>query len=198
MGRPSLREQIIESGVTTLHERGYAASGVREITAAAGVPQGSFTNHFRSKEAFAIAVLDRYYERTEAIIAATLRDETRSPAERLGAYFETITDFLAAVGWKQGCMISNMSLEMADHSELFRERLMEIFRGLTEQFAGALRAAQSAGVIRDDLDAEDLADVLLAAWHGAMLRMKVDRSPKPLERFKRTVLATLFAPPRTS
>src|SRR3954454_22186582 len=53
MARPSLREKIIESGVRTLHERGFAGAGVREITADAGVPQGCFTNHFRSKEAFA-------------------------------------------------------------------------------------------------------------------------------------------------
>jgi TetR/AcrR family transcriptional regulator, transcriptional repressor for nem operon len=34
---------------------------VRDICAAAGVPQGSFTNHFRSKEAFAEEVLNRYF-----------------------------------------------------------------------------------------------------------------------------------------
>ena len=59
MARPSLREKIVESGVQTLHERGFARAGVREITADAGVPQGCFTNHFRSKEAFAAAILDQ-------------------------------------------------------------------------------------------------------------------------------------------
>ena len=195
MGRRSLREEIIESGVTTLHQRGFAASGVREITGAAGVPQGSFTNHFRSKEAFGVAVLDRYYERTEAIFDATLRDETRTPAQRLRAYFDAITELLAGVGWRHGCMISNMSLEAAEHSELLRERLGQIFRNLTQPFAEAVRAAQAVGEVRNDVDAEDVADVLLAAWNGAMLRMKVDRSPEPLDRFKRVFLATLLIAP---
>ena len=91
MGRPSLREKIIESGVQTLHERGFAGAGVREITADAGVPQGCFTNHFRSKEAFAAAILDRYHERTQAIMDKTLRDEIRPAVERLRAYFDAIT-----------------------------------------------------------------------------------------------------------
>ncbi len=195
MGRRSLREKIIQSGLTTLHERGFASAGVREITSAAGVPQGSFTNHFRSKEAFGAAVLDRYHEKTQAIMDATLRDQTRAPAERLRAYFDAIIELLAGRGWRHGCMISNMSLEAAEHSELLREQLGQIFRDLTKPFAEALRAAQAAGEVRDDVDAEDVADVLLSGWNGAMLRMKVDRSPEPLDRFRRVFLATLLAPP---
>ena len=195
MARQSLREKLIESGVATLHQRGFAASGIREITGAAGVPQGSFTNHFRSKEAFGVAVLGRYLERTEALFDATLRDGTRPPLERLRAYFDAVTALLAGVGWRHGCMISNMSLEAAEHSELLRERLVEVFGALTQPFAEAVRAAQAAGQARDDIEAEDLADVLLAAWHGAMLRMKVDRSPEPLDRFKLVFVATLLAPP---
>ncbi len=146
-----------------------------------------------TKEAFGIAVLDRYYERTQAIFDTTLRDATRPPAERLCAYFDAISDFLAEVGWRQGCMISNMSLETAEHGEPLRERLGEIFRGLTRGFAEAVGAAQAAGQVRDDLDAADLADLLLSAWNGAMLRMKVERSPAPLERFKPVFLSTLLA-----
>ena len=193
MSRRSLREKIIESGVTTVHDRGFAASGVRDIVAAAGVPQGSFTNHFRSKEAFGLAVLNRYYEKTEAVIDATLRDGARAPVARLRAYFDAVTDLLEEVGWRRGCLISNMSLEAAEHSELLRERLVEIFRCLRQPFADAVRAAQVAGEMRDDLDAQDMAEVLLSAWYGAMLRMKVDRSPEPLERFKRVMFATFLA-----
>jgi TetR/AcrR family transcriptional repressor of nem operon len=195
MGRNSVREQFVESGVTTLHEGGFFATGVREISARAGVSQGSFINHFGSKEGFGLEVLDRYYERTEAIIGATLADESRPPAERLAAYFDVITSALEGAGWRYGCMISNMSLEASEHSALLRDRLGQIFEALTRHFAGALRAAQRAGAVRSDFDAEELADVLLSAWHGAMLRMKVERSPRALERFKRVMLSSFLAPP---
>ena len=79
MGRPSFREQIITSGGRTIHQRGLATTGLREITAAAGVAQGSFTNHFASKEEFGLAVLDRYFDEIRAVIAATLDDEAREP-----------------------------------------------------------------------------------------------------------------------
>ncbi|WP_327206306.1 TetR family transcriptional regulator C-terminal domain-containing protein [Rhizobium beringeri] len=160
----------------------------------AGAPQGSFINHFGSKEAFAIAVLDRYVERTEAIIAVTLGDETRTAMDRMTAYFDVITDALGGAGWRHGCMISNMSLEAAEHSELIRGRLEQIFASLTQHFSAGIRAAQASGSVRADLDPDELADVLLSSWHGAMLRMKVEGSPKAIDRFKRVVLSTLLTP----
>ena len=194
VARPSHRERLIESGVTTLHRRGFTAAGVREITGAAGVPQGAFTNPFRSKEAFGIAVLDRYFERTKAILDATLHDQSRAPVERLRAYFDAITGLLAGAGWRHGCLISNLSLEAAEHSEVLRGRLGQVLGSLTQPIAEVLPAAQAAGEVRAALDAEELAEVLIAAWHGAMLRMKVERRREPLDRFQRVFVVTLLGP----
>ena len=193
MARPSHREQILASGMVTLHQRGFAATGVREIASAADVPLGSFTNHFRSKEEFGLAVLNRYFEELDATVQATLGDQTQAPLDRLRAYFDTTTAWLADVGWRYGCLVSNLSLEAAEHSELLRERLSQILRRLTQRFAEAVRDCQAAGSVRADLDADDLATLLLAAWHGVLLRMKVDRSPEPLEKFRRTFF-TLLCP----
>lgn len=195
MARPSLREKIIESGVQTLHERGYAGAGVREVTADAGVPQGCFTNHFRSKEAFGAVVLERYHDRTQAIMDATLRDAARKPVERIDAYFDAITAWLEANGWRFGCLVGNLSLEVAEGSGLLRGKLAEVSASLTGAFADAVRSAQNAGEVRRDLDAEDVAATLLASWQGAMMRMKVDRSPEPLERFRRVMSSTVLARP---
>ena len=59
MPRPSNREKILSEGLRVVHERGYAGASVRDIVHAAGVPQGSFTNHFATKEAFGLEILDR-------------------------------------------------------------------------------------------------------------------------------------------
>ncbi len=195
MARLSHREGLLASGVVTLHEHGFAATGVRDIARAAGVPLGSFTNHFRSKEEFGLAVLDRYFQQLEAIMEATLDDQARSPLDRLHAYFDAITGRLADAGWRYGCLVSNLSLEAAEHSETLRSRLSQILRRLTQRFAAAVRAGQAAGSVRDDCDADDLATMLLAAWHGTLLRMKVDRSPEPLEKFRRIVFALLSPVP---
>ena len=65
MSKPSHREAILNAGLKVMFGSGYQGASVRDICAAAGVPQGSFTNHFRSKEAFAEEVLDRYFASTK-------------------------------------------------------------------------------------------------------------------------------------
>ena len=179
----------------TVHERGFNSAGLREITAMAGVAQGSFTNHFASKDEFGVAVLDHYFDQIRAVIAQTLSNEDRTPMERLRAYFDAITELFAATGWRYGCLAGNMALEASEHSELIRQRLSDIFAEWTPPFAQVIREAQMAGQICADLNSEDVGAALLEAWHGAMLRMKVERSPAPLDRFKRLILPALLAGP---
>src|SRR5215831_5253244 len=79
MARPSLREQILRAGLPVMFRSGYHGASVRDICAAAGAPQGSFTNHFPSKEAFAVEVLDRYFDYLKGLVREALNDETLTP-----------------------------------------------------------------------------------------------------------------------
>ncbi|MCZ8271834.1 MAG: TetR family transcriptional regulator C-terminal domain-containing protein [Beijerinckiaceae bacterium] len=193
MPKPSNRNQLVSSGVGTLFRVGYANAGVREITADAGVPLGSFTNHFRSKEAFALEVVDHYFSHIGEVIGRTLEDSSLKPSDRLRAYLDVITGLMGDAGWRYGCLIGNMSLEAAEHSEAIRARLVEIFSAWKKPFARVVREAQIEGDLSPSFDPDDLAEFLLAGWHGAILRMKVERSPEPLERFRRVVEAAFFA-----
>jgi len=75
VSKPSHREKILTEGLRVVHERGYAGASVRDIVAAAGVPQGSFTNHFASKEAFCLEILDLYFKDARATVQRTLRND---------------------------------------------------------------------------------------------------------------------------
>ncbi len=194
MGRYSYRDKIIASGMKTVHERGFGTVGLREITAAAGVAQGSFTNHFNSKEEFGVVVLNYYYNQIRVVMEQTLKDENRSPRERLCAYFEVIINLFAGADWRYGCLAGNMGLEASEHSEVIRIRLNEIFDDWAAAFARVVWEAQLIGEIDMALDSEEIGTALLEAWHGAMLRMKIERSPAPLERFRRLVLPALLSP----
>jgi TetR/AcrR family transcriptional regulator, transcriptional repressor for nem operon len=191
--KPSHREKLLDAGRKVMFERGYRGAGVRDIVSEAGAPQGSFTNHFRSKEAFASEVLDGYFAYLREIVQETLGDRSLSPRGRIRRYFDVITGKLKAEKWALGCLIGNLSLEVSTESRRLRTRLSRIFGEWREPFAACIAEGQAAGEIADDFPAGDLADFLLAGWHGAMLRMKVDRSSKPLEQFKAIAFATVFA-----
>jgi TetR/AcrR family transcriptional repressor of nem operon len=197
MGRASLRDQILLAGLPVMFRSGYHGASVRDICAAAGAPQGSFTNHFRSKEAFAVEVLDQYFGYLKGLITTALNDETLSPRERLKRYLDVIIDKLERDRWMIGCLIGDFSLQVTSHSKLLRKRLDAIFREWRGLFASCIAAAQLAGEVDSDFDAEDLAEFLLTSWQGAILRMKVERSPAALERFKTILFETVFKQRRT-
>ena len=197
MARQSLRERILDAGLKVMFRKGYIGAGVRDIVAEAPAPQGSFTNHFRSKEEFAREVLDRYFSDLQVLVATTLDDQSRTPRQRLRHYLDIITDRLAKAEFNRGCLIGDFSLEAAPHSEMLRARLAEIFVEWRKPFAACIAEGQAAGEIDRTFASDDLADFLLSSWEGAILRMKIERNAKALERFKRIAFATVFKEPPT-
>ena len=192
MSKPSLREDILNAGLKVMFRAGYEGASVRDICAAAGAPHGSFTNHFRSKEAFAQEVLDRYFANLQEHVKDALDDNSRTPRQRLRRYLDIISGLLEDDKWSRGCLIGDFSLETATQSELLRHRLEAIFQEWRAPFAACIAEAQAVGEIDATFDPMELAEFLLASWEGAILRMKVERGPAALERFKTIAFQTVF------
>jgi len=188
----SLREDILNAGLKVMFQSGYVGATVRDICAAAGAPHGSFTNHFRSKERFAKEVLDRYFANLQGHIKEALEDKSLTPRRRLEQYLKIISDVLARDKWNRGCLIGDFSIETSSQSKLLRQRLEAIFREWRAPFASCVAEAQAIGEIDSTFDPTDLAEFLLASWEGAILRMKVERGPAALERFKNIIFQTVF------
>jgi TetR/AcrR family transcriptional repressor of nem operon len=192
MSKPSNREDILNAGLKVMFRSGYQGATVRDICAAADAPHGSFTNHFRSKEAFAQEVLDRYFAGLQESVRKALDDRSLTPRQRLKRYLDIISGVLAGAKWNRGCLIGDFSLETTSQSKLLRERLEAIFQEWRAPFASCIAEAQTIGEIDSTFHPIDLAEFLLASWEGAILRMKVERGPVALERFKKIVFQTVF------
>src|ERR1700743_678470 len=109
MSKPSLRENILNAGLQVMFRSGYQGATVRDICEAAGAPHGSFTNHFRSKEAFAREVLDRYFANLKQTVKQALEGQSRPPRQRIRHYLDFITGLLADDDWNRGCLIGDFS-----------------------------------------------------------------------------------------
>ncbi len=192
MSRPSNREKILTEGLRVVHERGYAGASVRDIVHAAGVPQGSFTNHFASKEAFGLEVIDLYFSRAREVIQETLRDETRPPLQRLRAYFTARKQRLLEDGMRKGCLFGNFTAEASEHSEPIRARIIEVFAYSGAAIAECLRAAARAGEVPADLDCDEVAAFVVASLQGAILLSKAERDIAPVERLEALLFAKIL------
>jgi TetR/AcrR family transcriptional repressor of nem operon len=192
VGKPSNREKILTEGLRVVHERGFAGASVRDIVEAAKVPQGSFTNHFSSKEAFCLEILDLYFEGTRAMINETLRNESLPPPKRLRAFVDAQINYLKRNGWRNGCLVGNFSAEASEHSEVIRKRIVQIFEEMRLSVAYCLRAAVKSGDLSRKNDCDELAGFLIASLQGAILQSKAERTAVPIERFKHLLFSTLL------
>lgn len=175
-----------------LHAGGYSATGIQEIVDKASVPKGSFYNHFDSKEAFGAEVVDSYFHRSLSELQPLFRDDKLSPLERLKAYFDKRIRSLKAAGYVRGCLMGNLSLEVADHSTAIRERIAVNFKTWTGLLEECIADAQRTGEISNRLPASTLAQFLLNSWEGALLRMRVEKSDAPLKEFTQVIFQTVL------
>jgi TetR/AcrR family transcriptional repressor of nem operon len=192
MPKPSHRDKLLQEGLKVVLSQGYSGASVRDIVRAAGVPQGSFTNHFTSKEAFAHELLDLYFSLVRGNIDKTLRNDSLPPLRRLRAWFDVQIAFLKKAEFRSGCLIGNFSIEASDQSKLIRQRLAEMFKDVTESIVYCLKAAVDAGELSASSDVREVASFLYSSWQGAILQSKVELSIKPLERFKRVLFSQIL------
>lgn len=179
-GKTDIPNQLIAAGRELFSQHGYNATGIQQITDLAGVPKGSFYNHFDSKEAFAAAIIDQYAEQLRQTWQAMMSTAPLQPLAAIShAFAQMIAHHERATCWK-GCLIGNFAAEMAESSALCREHLASAMNGWRANLTGLIRTAQEAGEVRGDMDAAVLAALMWDVWEGALLRMKVEQSVTPL------------------
>ena len=191
MPKPSHREKLLHVGMQVVHERGFGGASVRDIVQAAGVPQGSFTNHFTSKEAFGLEVIDLYFANASEMMRRTLRNDDLPPLQRLRAYIDDGKDG-DGQDMRNGCLFGNFTAEANDCGDPIRLRVVEAFAEVQASIAYCLRAAVKAGEIAPSTDCDEVAAFILASAQGARLLAKAQRSPLPIERFKEVLFGSVL------
>nr|WP_309251276.1 TetR/AcrR family transcriptional regulator [Burkholderia multivorans] len=177
------RDMLLRTGLEILTEKGFSSTGLDEILGRAGVPKGSFYHYFDSKEAFGLALIDRYAEFFARKLDRHFGDAERSPLQRVRAFVDDARDGMARYDYRRGCLIGNLGQEMGALPETFRARLQATFEDWQRRLADCLRAAQQAGELSHAAAPTELAAFFWIGWEGAVLRAKLERRDAPLVLF---------------
>jgi TetR/AcrR family transcriptional regulator, transcriptional repressor for nem operon len=177
------RDHLLQVGLRRIRAMGYGSTGVQEILDEADVPKGSFYHYFRSKEEFAREVLALYVRGQRERVEEILRDGKAAPLKRLRRYFRELIAVFVPTAPLSGCLLGNLSLEIADHSDSIQSLLRRSFANWQAAIAEVLRQAIERGDLPRSTNPDDLAAFLLNSYEGALLRSKADRSNEPLELF---------------
>jgi len=189
MEKPNVKETLVTEGLRLMLAASYEAVGIQDVVKAAGVPKGSFYYYFSSKEAFGEAVIDEYTRHASEDYERVVGSAEGDSGAKARAYFEHLAAGYRKNNFSKGCLYGNLALEMADRSERLRARVNEGLIGW-ERSLGQLFRSDASVAARTNPD--DLAKHLIQSWEGALIRMRAERSDRPLELFFRFSFAPQF------
>jgi TetR/AcrR family transcriptional regulator, transcriptional repressor for nem operon len=187
---PNARDRLVAAGMQAFLTRGYNGSNIQEITAAAGLPRGSFYNYFDSKEALGAELVRQFGESGPRRLG--LADRSIPPLERLRRHFEAMSDLYIGMKYERGCLLGNLSAEIANQCPLIRARLAALFSDWTQDIESAISEAQRTAAISTSAHAGRLAIFLLDSYQGAILRARVERSRHAFDAFIRVVFTQIL------
>lgn len=191
--KTDIPNRLTEAGYALFNQMGYNATGIQQITDKAGVPKGSFYNHFDSKEAFAAQIIRNYGAWVDKAWDTAMHDAPPEPTAAVRHLFGSFIQHHERSGL-QGCLVGNFAAEMAESSTTCRTVLCSVMVGWRERLATLIEQAQQQGLVRSDLPPATLSSFFWDAWEGAVLRMKVEHSTQPLKDVVDLMLDKFFKP----
>ncbi|MEZ5650944.1 MAG: TetR/AcrR family transcriptional regulator [Burkholderiaceae bacterium] len=119
--KPDARTKLLDAALALIRAKGYAATTVDELCAAAGVTKGAFFHHFKSKTDLGVAAADHWSETTGALFAAAPYHEPAAPVARVLAYLDFRRSLLRGEVAQFTCLAGTMVQETYDTSPAIRD-----------------------------------------------------------------------------
>ena len=145
-----MRRRVLDVAEDSFQARGYHASSLGDLMAAAGVTGGALHHHFPTKKALAAAP---------------------SAREGVRTVFEAVAAELEQQGYVRGCPLNNLAHELSLADSDFRVALAGIFAGWRQAIADKVRHDQRIGG-EGGTDPDRFAALTVAAYSGAMSMAK--------------------------
>ena len=186
------RVRIVEATSALFMERGFAGSGLKQISAASAAPIGSLYHFFPGGKAeLAAETLRLSGHAYQAIVEAVL-DSAPDIVTGVGDCFTGAAEVLRASDYADACPIATVALEVASSDEDLRRVTSEVFDGWLESLASHL-----AGGGIEPTRAAELATVFVAGLEGGFLLSRAAKDATAMETIGRSVVELVEAAVQT-
>ncbi|MFE2036156.1 TetR/AcrR family transcriptional regulator [Streptomyces scopuliridis] len=176
------RQSLLDAARRIVAAKGYAAVGINEILAQAGVPKGSFYHYFGSKDAFGEAMMKSYFDEYLATMDGIVADKGKSSAKHLMRYWQNFYDTQVMDDCQGGCLVVKLGAEIADLSEVMRAATKAGTTAIVDRLEQMITGGIADASISVDDSARATAEALYDLWLGASIMAKIHRSPEHLDR----------------
>ncbi len=174
------RAHLLDVAFAEMHEHGFQGLRVDVLLAKAHLTKGAFYHYFASKTDLGLAVIDELLAGYADLIWGQHLQQYADPLEGIEASFSFAVGLLGPRLTTLGCPMNNLAQEMSALDERFRARLETLFAGIMGHIATALEGGRKRGLIRPEVDCENAATFIFAAFEGAIGLAKSTRNEKAL------------------
>jgi len=174
--RHESKTRLLEAAMNVIRSKGYSATRIEDICAAAGVTKGSFFHHFSTKEELAIAAADYWSEVTSAFFAEQAYHNATDPLERLLAYIDLRKAMIRGELAEFTCLAGTMTQEIYATHPAIREACNQSITNHAATLIPDIQAAIEKYGVQGDWTAESLALMTQVAIQGAFVLAKARQS----------------------
>ncbi len=176
--KPGARDDLLEASFGLIRERGYSATSVDELCAQAGVSKGAFFHHFQSKDALAVAALERWSELSSALFQAAPFHRHGDPLDRVLGYLDFRKSLLKGKVAEFSCLAGTMVQEVYGTHNTIREACEASISGHARTLETDIAAAMKLHGVRARWSAESLALYIQAVLQGSFILAKARGGPE--------------------
>jgi TetR/AcrR family transcriptional repressor of nem operon len=112
--------KLLDAALSQIRAKGYAATSVDELCAAAGVTKGAFFHHFATKEELAVAAARHWSQMTGELFAKAPYHDHADPLARVLAYLDFRKAILRGEVKDFTCLVGTMLQETYDTAPAIR------------------------------------------------------------------------------
>jgi TetR/AcrR family transcriptional regulator, transcriptional repressor for nem operon len=159
------RDDILRAGARLFALHGYYHTSMKEILEAVSLSKGAFYHHFKSKEDFARAVVAQMRAEYEQVMQASAE---AAAGQRFGMMLDRFVELNESGQWYNGLLLARLIQESHQGEGDLSEEVLELVRWLRDDWRQMLVEGQSAGMVREELEAEVCAEMLVSVWLGAI------------------------------
>jgi TetR/AcrR family transcriptional repressor of nem operon len=172
------RRRVLEAALGVFRAKGYAATTVDDLCAAAGVTKGSFFHHFDSKEAAALAAIEHWNTTTGELFASAPYWRIEDPRDRLLAYLDFRAGLVRGGLPEFTCLLGTLVQETFASHPALQTACGAGIEAHARTLVPTLEAAKARHAPEADWSAESLARYMQAALQGGFVLAKALSEPQ--------------------
>ncbi len=183
------RTKALEAAMKLFWSRGYTATSLPDLLATMGIARSSFYASFATKRQLFIECLELFGDRTLAI--ADKNAKTQPPMALPRAFFEATVLDVSQRKAKQGCMMVNTILELADVDPELNELATQKLNAIENAFVQSFKLAQQHNQLSTARTPEELASMVMTINLGLRVQSRKNHSREALKSIIDTSLSML-------